>query len=97
MQYLFVGNVLPTRMDCCRRVLSLRGDRINVGDLKSSRQVNFLMNEVYSQVASEVIEIWHRASLTTSNPDAVAKNIKKWYEQGVKFSHLSESARSRNN
>ena len=54
------------------------------------------MNEVYSQVASEVIEIWHRASLTTSNPDTVAKNINKWYEQGVKFSHLSECARSLN-
>ena len=93
---VFSGNVLPTRMDCCHRVLSLRDDRISVGDLKSPRQVNFLMNEVYSQVASEVIEIWHWASLTTSNPDAVAENIKKWYEQGVKFGHLSENARSRN-
>ena len=32
-----------------------------------------------------MLEIWHRAyyvGLTTSDPDTVTKNIKKWYENG---------------
>ena len=76
-------------MDCCRiRVFILRCDIIISGDVKSSRRINFQMNfhmKVYSQVAYEMIEIWHWAyyvSLTTSDPDTVAKNIKKWYENG---------------
>ena len=76
-------------MDCCRiRVFSLRCDVIISADVKSLRRINFQMNfqmKVYSQVAYEMIEIWHRTyyvSLTTSDPDTVAKNIKKWYENG---------------
>ena len=72
-------------MDRCRiRVFSLRCDIIISGDVKSLRRINFQM-KVYSQVAYEMIEICHRAyyvCLTTSNPDTVAKNIKKWYENG---------------
>ena len=46
-----------------------------------------LQMEVYSQVAHEMIEtggIGHiNVSLTMSDPDTtVAKNIKKWYENG---------------
>lgn len=92
----FVGNVLPTRLDCCCRVLSLREERLRSGEVKRSRQINFVMSEIYFQVATEVIAIWQRASLKTSNADAVAKNIRKWYEQGVKFSHMSDAVRSKN-
>ena len=73
-------------MDCCHiRVFSLRGEIISSGNVKSLRQINFQINEVYSQVTYEMIEIWHRAyyiSLTIADPDTVAKNIKKWYENG---------------
>ena len=57
----FAGNVLANTMDCCRiRVFSLRGDigLISSGDVKSLRRKNVQMNEVYSQVAYEMIEIW---------------------------------------
>ena len=71
-------------MDCCHiRVFSLIS-----GDVKRLRRINFQMNfqmKVYSQVTYEMIEIWHWAyyvSLTMSDPDTVAKNIKKWYENG---------------
>ena len=70
----FAGNALPIRMDCCRiRDFVLRGDigLISSGDV-SLRRIQFQMNEAYSQVAYEMIEIWHQAycvSLTTSDPD----------------------------
>ena len=75
---------------CCIRVFSLRCDIIISGDVKSLRRINFQMNEVYSQVAYGMLEIWHRAyyvSITTSDPDTVAKNIKKWYENGSSVLH----------
>ena len=70
--------------------------RVSSGKVKSSWQINFVLNEIYSQVAAEVIETWHHASLKMSNSDAVSKNIRNWHEQGVKFSHMFDAVRLRN-
>ena len=41
-----------------------------------------------------IIEIWHQAyyvCLTTSDPDTVAKNIKKWYENDSTLYHRTKN------
>ena len=49
--------------------------RVSSGKVKSSWQINFVTNEIYSHVAAEVIETWYHTSLKMSNSDAVSKNI----------------------